>query len=102
GVRGLKPDPGKPLDLIDQAQEIRKIRPFFHPKIKPVTVYVLPQKGDLFNPLGGQTTDLVENLLRTAAFFPPADIWNNTISAEIVTPVNHRDPRAEGTFPCNR
>ena len=70
--------------------------------LQSVGIDVLSQQHDLPDPFIGQLSDFSQDIRRTAADLPSPDVRNDTVGAEVVTPLHHGNKTGEAGFRPDR
>jgi hypothetical protein len=71
-------------------KEVCKITAVF--EIPSVRVHILTEEDNFAKSLLPQSLDFIYNLLEPAAPFPSAHVWDNTVGAEVVAPIDNGNP----------
>ena len=90
GVRGHKANDEVPGNVVDGAEQVRKIHRLV--QILAVGVHILPQQSDFLIAFCHQLPCLFQNFLRTAGALPTADIRHHAVGAEVVAAVHNGQP----------
>jgi hypothetical protein len=93
-VRRGEADPLKPVDLAAGAQQLAEGQPVA--ELGPVGVHVLPEQGDLDDPLVDQGPDLVQDVARTAVLLLAPQRRDDAEGAGVVAADRDRHPGRVG------
>ena len=73
--------------ISDRDQQLSKI-----PCTGSIGIYILPQQGNLSNPLASQTLGFFKNAFRVSGTFSSSGIGDHAERTKIVTPTHNGDP----------
>ena len=100
-VRGGKPYPFNTLNLGDFSEELWKCYVFKAAVMGlAIRIYILAQKGHLFDSLICQSCYFCNDVIMWSACFPATGVWNNAVRAEVIASLHDGDKLFKGFSSC--